>query len=162
MFDPVTPELCGCERHDMRLTHTACVRLWQSCKDRRPAPWEGRAECVTCRTGAERAGYPAPPPTLADGLRHVCARCLAVRDRMVGRYCISCYNRNREAQIGRNGKGTRPGLADRLHTVRLTVGNGGSARTISFEHVTGRLEAMMISAKASTGPVYLGRARWTP
>ena len=152
-------DLVACERGGLRLTMAACARLWQSCRDRKPEPWEGRFYCATCCTGAKRAGCSQPEPTLSDHLRRVCSRCLNPdSDRIIGeRFCVSCYNRHREALVGRNAKGTRPRLADRLHTVRLAVGNGESAEPMVFEQVTGWVEALVAAAKRSSGPVFLGR-----
>lgn len=72
-----------------------------------------------------------------------------------GLLCISCYNRHREALRGRNAKGTRPGLADRLHTVRLEV----AGRPVRVEAVTGRVEAMLALGKrqVAPGPIAFGR-----
>ncbi len=51
-----------------------------------------------------------------------CARWTKYSARLInGRFCISCYNRNREALVGKNAKGSRPALCDRLHPVSVAV-----------------------------------------
>jgi hypothetical protein len=150
--------LVVCDRRALRLLETSCTRLWLSCRDAPPAPWEGRALCVDCPAGAVRAGVELAPPTAAALLRHVCARCGQESDRIIGGlFCISCYNRHLEVLRGRNGKGTRPRLTDRLHSVRLAV----SGAPVQLERVTGRVEAMVTLGKrhAAPGALAFGRPR---
>lgn len=147
-----------CERGPLRLTAASCARMWLSCRAKRPEPWEGRFKCLDCPTGAGHAGCVQAPPTVADRLKNICPRCGLERDRMVGnRFCVSCYNRDREVVVGRNGKGTRPRLTDQLHAVSLTIVEDGIVRQVMFERVTGRVEATLAAAKQARGSIVIGR-----
>lgn len=62
--------------------------------------------CADCPIGAKNAGLEVAPPFKA---RMVCVRCGCGASRMVlGRLCLSCYNREREWRVGRNAKGQAP------------------------------------------------------
>lgn len=74
-----------------------------------------------------------------------------------GRLCVSCYNREREAIIGRNAKGTVPRLSGKLHTVAIAVLEDSGGRIQVFERVTSVVEAMIIAAKGANGPIAFGR-----
>ena len=71
------------------------------------------------------------------------------------RFCISCYNRHREALKGRNAKGTRPGLV--LRDLVLEVDDGGVVRRVRHEQVVSAAEAMLAEARRASGPLaFLG------
>ena len=146
-----------CERSPMRLSAASCARMWVSCRAKRPEPWEGRFKCLDCPTGAGHAGCVQAPPTMAERLKNVCPRCGLERDRIIGNhFCVSCYNRDREVLAGRNGKGSRPALTDRLHAVNLTIVENGVAKVVTFDRVTSRVEAVLCAAKRARGPIVIG------
>ena len=90
----------------------------------------------------------------------VCPRCRNPAPRLInGQHCVGCYNRHAEALKGRNRKGTKPRLCERLHTVSLTVQTGSRQRIVERLLVTDMIEAMIAIAKASTGPVSFGLPR---
>jgi hypothetical protein len=68
-----------------------------------------------------------------------------VRDRL----CISCYNRDLEAEKGRNAKGTRPRLV--LRDVVLDVEDGGVVRRERHPGVASAAEAMLAEARRAKG-----------
>ena len=75
-----------------------------------------------------------------------------------GRLCVSCYNREREALIGKNAKGGRPMICDVLHTERLAVIDGsGSGSVIEAGPVVGIVEAIVAMMRTATGPLAFGR-----
>ena len=152
----------NCDRQGARLTKSACARMWQSARDRRPAPWEGRSACVGCPLGALHAGVAPEVATAAraeETLRRVCPRCSRATSRLINKqFCVSCYNRTREVARGRNAKGNPPvQVAARLHRVAMAVGRPGAAPSVEvFSGVTGRVEAMLLAAKRSAtgaGPI---------
>lgn len=62
--------------------------------------------CVECPVGAKNAGVDLAAPFQR---RALCVRCGSGAGRMVlGRLCMSCYNREREWRIGKNAKGRQP------------------------------------------------------
>ena len=143
---PTLPELFHCGRQDMRLTAAGCARLWRSARDKRPEPHEGRWHCRGCPIGADNAGEAQAPLALAgDEWGNVCVRCLQQSDRLIRRrLCISCYNRDREARIGRNGKGGPPRLAAHLRSVTLAISRPGQpAEAVTAHHITGPVEIMV-------------------
>ncbi len=150
------PEMFRCDRLNMTLSKPGCARLWLSANSgSAPAAWEGRLGCRNCPLGALHAGKTVEAATaLTDALRNICPRCERVASRMIGgELCVSCYNRAREVRIGRNAKGGRPLLTDRLHTRRLVVIEGSSDRLIDRQYATGLPEVMIAVARRATKPV---------
>ncbi|AKZ26567.1 hypothetical protein ACH51_09595 [Ralstonia solanacearum] len=62
-----------------------------------------------------------------------------------GMICVSCYNREREALQGRNGKGNAPVLltAEMLGRQKVTYQVGGEVRTKVVERAVDTLEVVM-------------------
>lgn len=67
------------------------------------------------------------------------------------RFCVSCYNRDREVAKGRNAKGGRPSLA--LRDVELAVERDGAIRPVRHRQVASAAEAMLAEARRATGPL---------
>ena len=73
---------------------------------------EGRSgyagACSNCAIGAHHAGRDGANLAPLAG-RRICARCHVGTPRLIrGHLCPSCYNRERELRVGRNGKGRQP------------------------------------------------------
>lgn len=161
----VLPETFRCDRQGMTLTVAGCARLFASTVKKKPEPYEGRWHCQGCPIGAANAG--APVESIAIGgqdWRLVCARCLRRSDRLIhGRHCVSCFNRGREARIGRNKKGGRPKLIDRLRAVTLAMTRAdGVTELVAAKAVIGPAEVMVQRARTATGRLAFGMppARW--
>jgi len=154
-----TLELMRCDRRRMTLSRPGCAKLWLSTVEREPATWEGRHACLNCPVGAANAGRPLASVAIAvAAIRGVCPRCRGFGARIIGGHlCISCYNRQREVERGRNAKGTRPRLADRLHPESLAVVEAGAGRTVCREGVIAPAELVVALAKAATGWMAFGR-----
>ncbi|HEY0203830.1 MAG TPA: hypothetical protein VGC15_06765 [Acetobacteraceae bacterium] len=152
--------LMRCEARNLKLTTKGCARLYEAAQNRTPDPWESTAPCKFCPIGAAHAGKTVPPMAKAvSDLRNVCPRCLRTGARLIkGHHCVSCYNRAREADVGRNRKGNRPALSDALHTEVLTVANGPDVVIQVSSKVATRVEAIMAMAKAANGPLAFGLA----
>jgi hypothetical protein len=155
----VLPPMVACDRRKMRLTETACTKLWHSAMESPPEPWEGRFACRNCPVGAARAGVVFDGFKAAkEKLLHVCVRCCDLATKLVGgTLCVSCYNRAREVAIGRNRKGTPPKRAIPTGTLELAVVNAAGSLLTPFDRVTGPIEAAMLMARRSTETFYLGR-----
>jgi len=162
----VSLEMFTCERRTMRLSRPACAKLWASAKRDRPQPWEGRHACLACPVGASNAGVPAErTAAVAEAYRSVCTRCMRRAMRLINRqFCVSCYNRDREALIGRNRKGSRPALCDRLGAVQARVRRPGGPGVVRAERVSGLPEVLISLAKVEADPMSLGRSGvvWWP
>jgi len=154
------PSLFLCEKQRVRLTEPGCARLWRAAQEKRPEAWEAKYHCFTCQIGAANAGETISATAAeTEALRCICPRCRRRSDRIIaGRLCISCYNRQREVNVGRNRKGTRPRLTDVLHTETFAVVTSAGIRVAKAEAVTGILEAMLACARAATGPVAFASA----
>lgn len=94
-------------------------------------------------------------------IRTICPRCARPASRMIAKHhCVSCYNRDREARLGKNAKGTRPGLCDTLHPASLAVGEGAGVAVRKCGSVSNRTEAILALAKTATAPMFFGVAPW--
>jgi hypothetical protein len=158
-------ELFTCERQNMRLTAAGCSRLWLSAqnKDDSPKPWEGRAACVTCSIGAKNSGRTVSPVAeVVALLSKICPRCERLTDRLIRKQlCVSCYNRQCEADRGKNAKGGVPRLCSALHVQAfgITQADRPAGRSVVVGSVTSRAEAMLSLSKTATGEICFGAAR---
>ncbi len=155
----MTVELFTCTKTGMRLTPAGCGRLYLSTHEKRPKEWEGRFACLGCQVGKVNAGgEPAGPAELAAEVWHdVCARCLTSGSRVInGRLCVSCYNRDREAAIGRDRKGHRPVLADAIHPVTIVMQRGDQVERLHADRVLAAAEMMVAAAKAQKTSLTFG------
>lgn len=114
-----------CEPHKATVSTKGCAGRWseaQRLASSKPvrhvvgddlgmadlAPQPRYDACRSCPLGAAHAG--------ASHVKHsrffqaaICSRCRRGSTRMIGgRFCPSCYNRNRELKVGRNARGNAP------------------------------------------------------
>lgn len=77
--------------------------------------------CQRCIIGAQHAG--TAPDALVGQSEMTCIRCHQGAPRLIGRaLCVSCFNRAREVEVGRNRKGGPPSLwAGRLRLAYAVV-----------------------------------------
>ena len=153
-------QMVRCDRQQMTLTAAGCARLYRSAAESEPQPWEGRSHCRGCVVGAVRAGIAAPvaiATAALDHLKKICPRCQRPTARLInGKHCVSCYNRQREAEKGRNAKGGRPRLCARLYTATLAVTAGPVTHLEAVAAVTSLAEAVARVARGAGAPVTLG------
>jgi hypothetical protein len=154
-------DLFTCERQKMRLTAPGCSRLWLSAQNDPPKEWEGRASCVTCPIGAANAGRTISPVAESVAvLAKICPRCFRQSDRLIKKLlCVSCYNRQAEADRGYNAKGSRPRLCSALHVQHFAVIEGGRSRHVAAPQVTSLVEAIIALSKQATDRVCFGAPR---
>jgi len=154
-----------CERLSARLTAPSCAARWKKAAERLPDPSNSLSHCRGCPIGASHAGVAmSSVEAAADEWRMVCCRCLRQSDRLIrGRLCVSCYNREREVKVGRNGKGGRPLLTDRLKPVSVAITTeDGVTRIVTAESATGAVEIMVQAAKTAKGRLVFGPAPGSP
>jgi hypothetical protein len=85
-------------------------------------------KCRDCRIGAAHAGERHIHRSAIFDMA-ICPRCRRGGARMIGgRLCVSCYNREREFKIGKNAKGTRPGLVLTGRRLGVMIGYGDAAQ----------------------------------
>lgn len=158
-FDPGI-EMMTCEPQHARLTRRACARMYMSTlSGPRPEPFEARHTCVGCPIGAANSGNPSGYVTVqAQVWRNACCRCRQSAPRLINGFrCISCYNRHREAIRGRDRKGHRPRLIDRLYTAALVVFDGGKESRFEMERVVDASELLVTLARQAKGPLAFSR-----
>lgn len=149
------------------MSSAACAADWLRAQVQKPFPWESRWFCRTCLLGAARAGKDAAAAertAQVDAVKSICVRCHKPCDRMLhNRYCVSCYNRQRELAVGLNGKGSAPVvLRERypLHQVAVRVRRASAPGwdwTRPVDRVADTLEAMLVSLRARSQPLYFAR-----
>lgn len=94
-----------------------------------------------------------------EAWRRVCTRCRRQTSRLINqRFCPSCDLRQREVVAGKNRKGTRPGLCDRLHSQRVAVVEGGVERVVQQDQVLDLLELIIVHARTATGAMVFARS----
>ena len=163
-------ELFSCTRRSARMTTKACTGYFQAAAKKRPDPWSPLFHCRSCPVGASHAGGGSTPvddakakaaaarQQVIDEWKSVCPRCLRLSSRIIkDNLCVSCYNRSREVEVGKNRKGSAPKLLPaRLCTVTMRIIDASGSRVESFTNVTGAVEAMVSVAKQATGWVAFG------
>lgn len=90
---------------NLHLSDVSCANQHKAAQTK---DWRYRLpHCVDCQIGAKNAGLDVGAPFQK---RAICLRCGSGAGRMVfgGRFCMSCYNREREWRIGMNAKGGQP------------------------------------------------------
>lgn len=177
MSDMALPEMFSCPRTAMRLTPAGCARLWTAANDPdhnakngnnrrhksyRPEPWEGKAACWHCPIGAKHAGADFNSRPLSDIMRNRCGATGAVASRLVAGYAgtfdVSVYNRRCEALRGRNARGSRPRICNRLHHITLAVIDESAVTIKEFGPLLSPLEALLNAARTATGAtIAIGR-----
>lgn len=156
-----------CPRRLLWQSSAACVEDWKRAQAKRPMPWESRWHCRGCVDGSMRAGRgttAAERVQMLDGVRGICIRCHRPTPRIVqNRFCISCYNRNRELLAGRNGKGGFPSvLSARYHLHTLPVIYRALSKSLwewrrPVEMVCDPVEALLWLLRQSGQPLLVGR-----
>jgi hypothetical protein len=87
-----------CRQLRATISAATCAKNWQRA--------EPGSSCIGCQIGAQHAGKRATPQIVG---RLPCVRCGRKDQRMIGGVlCVNCYNRQREAMLGRNAKGQFP------------------------------------------------------
>lgn len=162
MTPPAGIELFRCAKQNATLSTVGCARMWRKANggEYRVQPHEALAHCRGCSIGAAHAGERVSGVSeLVEALRTICPRCTRPAFRLInGKFCISCYNRDREARIGRNAKGGKPMLAALLHDVRIALTEGATVRTVQCDRITSLTEAVIHHARHATGPIVFTRA----
>ena len=153
-------DLFTCPNHlgDLRITPTTCAGMWSRARRDHEDALIRLAPCVGCQVGAGHAGVPVSA-SVDPGSGLSCVRCGSGTGRRLigGGLCVSCYNRQREALIGRNARGSEPSQHRPLFcAIAGVVGGDGDVRPARVDMVVSMLEAMLRLAR-STGATRFGR-----
>jgi len=157
----------ACSARALTLSAAACVADWRLAQAVKPAPWQSRYHCRGCTLGAVQSGQPADTAVRVaqlDEVRRVCVRChQPTRKILHGRFCVPCYNRDRELARGKNGRGTAPVvLRERypLHTVEIRyrpLGGGAWTHDRPVGRVADALEAMLVLLRRESASLLFAR-----
>ena len=112
-----------CEPLKATLGVKSCAGMW---KQANHGQSERLYQCKRCPVGAEHAGDKSASTSTLKGSM-TCSRCHRGAIRLIEKWlCVSCWNRQREAVIGRNAKGQPPTkmrpLAPRCITMATAAG----------------------------------------
>lgn len=158
--------LFTCQRHtgELRITATTCASMWARARRNREEDRIRLAPCMGCEVGAANAGEPAstkaaPGKGKPASVGQTCCRCGKGGRRLVLGHtlCISCFNRQREYQAGRNAKGGPTRDHRPLFCAVVGVSSAAGAVTpMAIDWVGSTLEAMLVIQR-STGRSRFGR-----
>lgn len=132
--------------------------MWKeaNAEHRRQDPCDRLHHCKGCEAGATHAGEQIIRSSQLYGAR-ICSRCHRPSSRLIhDEHCPSCYNREREVVIGKNGKGTRPVKHPPLEPRRLVVACEGSVEVKVFPRTIDPLEALVSVLRHVRGAVMFG------
>ena len=145
-----------CEPQRATLSVTSCSKMWQEANSRRRDPCDRLHHCQGCEIGAAHSGVAVVRSNPLYGAR-ICSRCHRTSHRLIhDEDCPSCYNRQRELEIGRNGKGTRPVKHPPLEPRRLLVACDGKVIAKVFKRTIDTTEAIVSVLRHMPGSVMLG------
>jgi len=111
-----------CDRMRAKLSTAACEAMWRKADEFNDGT---NGTCRLCPIGAVHAGEVAASMSPLKGSM-TCSRCHRTAMRLIGgMHCPSCYNRQREYLVGRNGRGKAPVKIGRLdaRVVRFIAGS---------------------------------------
>jgi len=114
----------NCDKQRGTLSESSCAAQYKRHKNNCSG-----SICTGCEIGAIHAGE-----KVIYGLpEKMCCRCGGTDKRLIhARICVSCYNRERELNIGKNGKGKFPVNARLLRPVKVLVAQAGEIQTDSI------------------------------
>lgn len=135
-----------CERLHATLSVEACAENWRRAAKSRD---HVHTPCRACVIGAAHAGEAYANVSPLKGAR-LCARCHRGAMRLIwGHVCVSCYNREREAVIGRNAKGRRPVKVGRLESRQIWYIAGRSLVSLRRARTTDTTELVVAALRDS-------------
>lgn len=153
----------GCTRLAATLSVKGCAARWAEAKSppgRRRKNDTGVehasdqfSACRACPIGAVHSGERVRvySPFYAAA---ICPGCRKGTTRMIGdRICVSCYNRRREAVIGRNARGNAPSKLVVLRSVRFRAVAEGKARLVQADAVADLFEPVLQTMRTTVGAV---------
>lgn len=145
------PEVPGklffqCDRMRARLSTASCASMWRQADEINDGTHHN---CRLCPIGAVHAGEVAASMSPLKGST-MCARCHRTDGRLIGRMlCVSCYNRQREALLGRNAKGTAPIKIGQLEKRSIRYLHGDDIRTMALPHTVDMDELIVAALRDS-------------
>lgn len=147
-----------CEPNRATISVMSCSGMWKqaNAKGKRHDPCDRLHHCQRCEIGAAHSGEEVIKTSALFGAR-MCSRCHRPSSRLIhGEQCPSCYNRERELVIGKNGKGTKPVKHPPLEARRLLVACNGRVTVKLFQRTIDTTEAIVSVLRHVQGAVMFG------
>lgn len=144
-----------CDKMSATITVASCSRMWAQAneKGKKQDPCDRLHHCQLCPIGAKHSGVDLVISSPLYGAR-ICSRCNKPSRRLINdEYCPSCYNRQREVLIGRNGKGTKPVKHPPLEPRHIVVVNNGKVSERKFKQTTDMTEVFVSVLRHTQGSV---------
>lgn len=143
-----------CERLRASLSVGACADNWRRANSDRDI---ARLKCRGCQIGAEHAGESGANTHPLRGTT-TCGRCHRGASRLIhGHLCVSCYNRQRERLIGKNGKGSLPVKLARLDARNVTYQRAdGTVHTRTIDRTVDMEEVLVAVLRDEQQAVRIG------
>ena len=154
---PAPGEYFDCSRWGACLSVSTCAGMWKSANGpTRPLPESRLYRCHRCEVGGSHAGQPAETGNELFGKR-ICDRCHRLSSRIIhGELCVSCYNREREVIIGKNGRGAPPVKHPPLSPRRVLVSVDGRVAESIYPHTVDMTEVYVSIMRHQHGLIIFG------
>lgn len=149
-----------CDAYRASLSMPGCASRWRESQVAIGEAADKFAACRGCPIGALHAGYAPIRYSRHYGLS-ICPRHGGGTTRMIGnRRCVSCYNREREMDAGKNARGNAPvELMERpLHTLEIRLVIDGVTRRLRDRKTSGLAETMIQALRTTKGELEFGFA----
>lgn len=145
-----------CDKQRAVLSVTSCSKMWEQANAKRKDPCDRLHHCHGCEIGAAHSGVEIIRSSELYGAR-ICSRCHRPSARLIhDELCPSCYNRQREVEIGRNGKGTAPIKHANLQPCRVVIATNGRVQERRLERAIDTAEAIVSVLRHVQGAVVFG------
>lgn len=142
------------------LSDSACGRLYKEAMSPVGLKEGRRITCRACPVGACHAGVSLKVASTSRFLGScVCARCHGDAARLIrGSICVSCYNREREVLIGRNGRGGKPvfGKPIGMTVMAVLFDSGKTIQVRRIEKITSQMEVVLAIVRSEPKTVWFG------
>lgn len=142
-----------CDRIGASLTVPTCAAMWRAAANPHT---ERHSACRACPLGATHAGVANAASGVLRGLL-VCSRCYRTAKRLIlGNLCVSCYNRQREVQRGKNARGLPPTKLTRLDPRSVYYAEGGQVHIARAERTAAVTELLVGTLRDAVQTVAFG------
>lgn len=145
----------NCQPMSAVLSVAGCARMWKEANQPNTVKNYGDRlyKCYRCELGAAHAGESVIACNDLYGAK-LCCRCHRPSRRLIhDELCVSCYNREREVIIGKNGRGTAPVKHPPLDARKLLVCHDGKVKLESFARTVDAAEPFVSVLRHMQGPV---------
>lgn len=143
-----------CDRLHARLSTSSCAQMWREANDEH---LDHRTACRSCPLGARHAGITDASCSPIYG-QLICARCTEGATRLIaGHLCASCYNREREFRVGKNGRGRKPIKVGKLLPRSLAYQIGQTQKVLRLDRTRSMAELIVAVLRSSVQAPIFGR-----